>query len=105
MFVGGRGEDQIVSFRTNVDEIVSADEAHPLHVATDAETSEPSPYLRLRDGIDARLSRSVFYELVEHGVERCIDGRTTFGVWSCGSFFPLGALDAEPDDGGHDDAV
>ena len=100
MYVAGRGPNQVISFRTNVDEIVGVDADHALRVETHPETGEPSPYVQLRDGIDARLSRSVYYELVEHGEEREHDGRQVLGVWSSGRFFELGAINAadEPND-------
>lgn len=93
LFSGGAGRARIISLRSNVDEIVSVDNDHPLYVIKDPETGEPSPYLILRDGIEARLTRSVFYELVDLGVEEDIDGEPFFGVWSSGSFFALGKLD------------
>jgi hypothetical protein len=38
------------------------------------------------------ISRSVFLELAELGMEREVDGKLLFGVWSQGVFFPLGSL-------------
>jgi hypothetical protein len=96
LFRGGAGREQIISMRSNVDEIVSVDNDHPLYVSEDPQTGEPSPYLVLRQGIEARLTRSVFYELVDLGLEEDIDGEALFGVWSTGSFFPLGRLDPDP---------
>jgi hypothetical protein len=49
----------------------------------------------LREGIEARVARSVYYELVAQGVEEEIDGQLFFGVWSSGSFFALGKLEPE----------
>jgi uncharacterized protein len=83
---------RLLSFRTNVDEIVAADAAHPLRVATDAETGEPRPYLLVRDGLEARLTRPVFYELVDLGSEERVEGKIQFGVWSGRDFFPLGDI-------------
>ncbi len=93
MFRAGTGEHQVLSFRTNVDEIVTVDDDHPIHVETDPLTDEPSPYVRVRDGLDARMTRSVYYELVAHSVE--VDGPSgpQIGVWSSGTFFPLGNLE------------
>jgi hypothetical protein len=93
----GCGRDQVLTFRTNVDEMVTADAEHPLRVAHDVLTCEPTPYLRVRPGsgdraIEARISRAVYYELValaEPGVVGC---RRVMGVWSCRRFFPLGDL-------------
>jgi hypothetical protein len=96
MFVDGAGRDQRISFRTNLDEKVIADAAHPIRVAVDLDTSEPSPYVWLRDGLEALIVRAVFYELVEIGEEVEIDGETVLGVWSCGTFFHIGRI--EPDE-------
>ena len=92
LFAAGAGREQILSVRTNVDEIVTIDEAHPLEVITDPQTEQPSPYVRLRDGIDARLARSVYYEVVARGVEEKIGEEQFYGIWSAGQFFPLGRL-------------
>ncbi len=95
LFFSGAGREQIISLRSNVDEIVSVDNDHPLYVIDHPETGEPSPYLVMRNGIEARLTRAVFYELVSMGVEEPVDGALFFGVWSRGSFFPLGKLDGD----------
>ncbi|WP_321393013.1 DUF1285 domain-containing protein [Emcibacter sp.] len=82
----GEGEQQILHFRTNLDDYVTADADHPLRVEMDAETGEPSPYILVRDRLEALISRPVYYELAELVVEQ--DGR--YGVWSAGEFFVLG---------------
>ena len=93
LFVAGQGRERIVSFRTNVDEIVSVDDHHPLRVAIDPSTHEPSPYVLLLGRREARLTRAVFYELVALSEEREENGLTYLGVWSCGRFFALGSVD------------
>jgi hypothetical protein len=95
MFNAGSGREKMISLRTNVDEIVTVNDDHSLHVVTNPETGEPSPYVRLREGIEARVARSVYYELVAQGVEEEIDGQLFFGVWSSRSFFALGKLEPE----------
>jgi|SRR5579883_2618455 len=91
----GSGRDQALIFRTNIDETVAADADHPLRVVTDSASGEPSPYIFLREGLEARLSRPVFYELVELGQEERVGDTTLFGVWSKGKFFPLGRLSGD----------
>jgi hypothetical protein len=93
MFVEGEGKDQKISFRTNIDEMVIADSDHPIRVAVDVETGEPSPYVFLRDGLEALIVRAVFYDLVELGEEVEIDGETVLGVWSSGRFFAIGPVE------------
>jgi hypothetical protein len=86
------GENQELFFRTNVGDAVKADGEHPIRVVTDPETLEPSPYLLVRDRLEALIARPVFYELVERSVERTRSGITELGVDSCGEFFSLGKL-------------
>jgi uncharacterized protein len=93
----GDGRDQVLSFRTNVDEVITAGPNHPIRVAHDVLTCEPTPYILVRPGVgalgvEARISRAVYYELVALGVPHCVRGRRMLGVWSCGAFFPLGEL-------------
>jgi uncharacterized protein len=88
----GAGRDQRLIFRTNLDEIVAAGPQHKLRVETAADGA-PAPYIEVRPGLEARLLRPVFYELVEFGQEQEIAGETQFGVWSEGMFFRLGELD------------
>ncbi|WP_428486244.1 DUF1285 domain-containing protein [Rhodopila sp.] len=94
----GDGRDQILSFRTNIDEIVSAGLEHPIRIAHDILTCEPTPYLLVRPGaakhlgVEARINRATYYELVALAVPRWIGSRRVLGVWSQGQFFSLGDL-------------
>src|SRR5258707_10751675 len=47
----------------------------------------PNPYILVKPGLEARLSRAVFYQLVESGREERVGQATRFGVWSQGKFF------------------
>ena len=85
----GQGPDQQITLRTNLDEIVTAGRDHPLRVETAADGA-PAPYILVRDGIEARLLRPVFYDLVELGRDEEIAGIRQYGVWSGGVFFRLG---------------
>jgi len=90
----GEGRDQHLIFRTNLDEIVTAGPDHKLRVETAADGT-PAPYIMVRPGLEARLLRPVFYELVELAREEPIAGEVQFGVWSGGLFFRLGDLGEE----------
>ncbi|MFQ5959211.1 MAG: DUF1285 domain-containing protein [Alphaproteobacteria bacterium] len=90
----GSGRAQSLRFRTNLDDEVTADADHPLRVSHDAESGEPTPYVLVRDRLEALIARAVFYQLVELGVADEVDGDRLYGVWSGGCFFPLGQLDA-----------
>ena len=93
LFHAGSDEQQKISLRTNVDEIVTVDDDHPLMMVANGASGEPVPYVRLDKGLEARLTRPVYYELVTLGLETEIDGRKCLGVWSGGHLFPLGELD------------
>jgi len=93
----GDGQDQCLSFRTNIDEVVTAGPDHPIRVSHDLWTCEPTPYVRVRHGagnwmIEARIGRAVYYELVALAVPGWVGCRRMLGVWSQGQFFPLGEL-------------
>ncbi|WP_439888178.1 DUF1285 domain-containing protein [Pseudomonas sp. MBLB4123] len=88
--VEGEGERQALYFTSNVEDEVLAGAEHPLRVELDDRTQEPAPYVHVRANLEALVHRNVFYQLVELAVPREIDGQTWLGVWSAGSFFPLG---------------
>jgi hypothetical protein len=83
-------EHGLLAFRTNVDDVVTADAAHPIKVEIDAVTGEPTPSILVRDRLEALINRSVFYDLVEMAEVRSIGGREIMGVMSAGEFFPIG---------------
>jgi hypothetical protein len=90
----GEGETQFLSFRTNLDEWITAGPGHPIRLSPNRPCSEdtPIPYILVRDRLEARVTRAVFYELVALAVERPASQGTELGVWSKGVFFPLGTV-------------
>lgn len=82
-------EGEALRFTTNVGDVVEAGPDHALRVETDAETGEPAPYLHVRRGLEARLTRPVFYEIVEMARPRATPEGTRFGVTSSGAWFPV----------------
>lgn len=92
MHVTGSGQHQIVHLATNTDEIIAVSKQSPLLMKASPATGAMTPYVLNVDGIEAKLTRAIYYSLVEVGVmqEATTDG--LFGVWSSGSFFPLGAV-------------
>ena len=75
---------------TDVGDEARAGPDHPVVVETDPASGEPSPSVRVRADLWARIERSVFYELVEMAVVE--DGRLT--VRSDGCAFALGPVGA-----------
>ena len=97
MTANGSGEDQVLAFRTNLDEWVEAGPEHPIRVAHDGETGEPIPYIDIRKGLEARIARSVYYDMVNHCATTGSPAgeEAEVGVWSNKRFFVLGRLRGE----------
>ena len=85
----GEGQDQVLTFETNVGDVVVAGPDNPIRVARDAETGEPSPYILVRRNLEALIDRKSFYRLVEIGSHEDRDGTRWFGLWSSGQFFAV----------------
>ncbi|SFG98982.1 hypothetical protein SAMN04488020_105237 [Palleronia marisminoris] len=77
-------DDGTLTFQTNVGDRVGADADHPIRVERD-ESGEPSPYVMVRNGLEARIDRKSFYRLVDRGE---VEG-DWFGIRSAGTFFPI----------------
>ncbi|MDE1984929.1 MAG: DUF1285 domain-containing protein [Alphaproteobacteria bacterium] len=88
----GEGEDQRLTFTTNVGDEAVAGPEHIIRVNTDPVTQEPAPYLHVRSGLEAKIARAVFYQLADLAVPGDGADRDVLGVWSGGVFFPLGRL-------------
>ena len=92
----GRGRGQSVTLTTNVGDRVVAGRDHPLRVACDPESGQPSPYVLVRDGLEALIARAVYYRLVEAGRAVRRDGRWLWGIDAGGCFFVLGEAEDDP---------
>ena len=89
-FSGG----DVLRFRTNVDDFVDAGPGHPLRFDHDAATDGLKPYLHVRRDLWAKVTRALFYDLVERGEERDVGGKAMFGVASAGEFFAMAEASA-----------
>ena len=83
------GRAQTLHFRTNVDDWVACDREHALRFEPEAGTGGLRPYLHVRRELWARVKRALFYDLVDLGEERDVDGVRMFGVVSAGTFFAM----------------
>ena len=92
ILASGSGQNQSISFLTNLDENVTAGPDNPIRILHDSATANPSPYVLVRDGLEALISRAVYYDLVERAVEINRDGHTRLCVWSDGTSFELGIV-------------
>ncbi|WP_293576100.1 DUF1285 domain-containing protein [Phaeobacter sp.] len=81
----GEGQGQDLAFVTHVGDEITASASHPIRVVRDETTGEPSPYILVRDGLEALIDRKSFYRLIDLGTHH--DG--WFGLWSGGVFFQV----------------
>ena len=87
-----KGQPAIV-FTTNIGEKIVVDHKHPIRVDIDATTNQPRPYVHLREGLDALISRSAFYDLLNLAQQTERDGVGYLSVTSQGEKFELGSTD------------
>jgi hypothetical protein len=84
---------RVLHFRTNVDDWVACGPDHALRFEPEPGTGGLKPYLHVRRDLWAKVTRALFFDLVEIGEEREVDGRAMFGVASMGAFFPMAPAD------------
>ncbi|MCA1490840.1 DUF1285 domain-containing protein [Sinorhizobium alkalisoli] len=89
MSVTARNGASVLTFRTNVGDVVEAGPDHPLRFVIHGENSELKPYLHVRGRLEALVSRPVMYDLVELGEKAQIGGTEMFCVRSGGAVFPI----------------
>ncbi len=80
----GTAEAQSLVFLTNVDDVVAADSDHAIVLR--GAGARARPYVLVRDGLDALISRSVYYRLADLATTGPLG---SLGVWSNGAFFAL----------------
>jgi hypothetical protein len=85
---------RLLRFRTNVDDWVTAGPDHPLRFEPQPVTGGLKPFLHVRRDLWAKVTRALFYDLVELGEEREIDGARMFGVTSGSAFFAMAPADS-----------
>jgi len=84
---------RVLHFRTNVDDWVACGPQHALRFEPEAGTGGLKPYLHVRRDLWAKGTRALFFDLVEIGEEREVDGKVVFGVASMGVFFAMAPAD------------
>lgn len=89
MSVTERDGRRVLTFRTNVGDVVEAGREHPIRFVIRGENDELKPYLHVRGRLEALVTRAVMYDLVELGESVEIAGREIFCVRSGSSIFPV----------------
>lgn len=84
----GAGAEARLTLRTNVGDLVEAGPEHPLRFVVEAETGGLKPYIEVRNGLEALVSRSLVHDLVGRGE---VHGEA-FGIWAGGQFFAMAGL-------------
>lgn len=79
----------VLTFRTNVGDVVEAGGEHPLRFVIHGDNNELKPYLHVRGRLEALVSRAVMYQLVELGETIDVDGVAMFCLRSGGEIFPV----------------
>jgi len=88
---------QVLNFRTNVDDWIACGSAHELRFDPEPGTGGLKPYLHVRRGLWAKVTRSLFFDLVALGEQRTMADQAMFGVISMGAFFPMAPADQVKD--------
>src|SRR6516165_3291506 len=84
---------RVLHFRTNVDDWVACGPQHALRFEPETATGGLKHYLHERRDLWAKVTRTLFFDLVDIGEERDVEGRAMFGVASTGTFFPMAPAD------------
>ncbi len=87
--IEGSAAGRVLNFRTNVDDWVQCGPSHALRFEPQAGAGGLKPYLHVRRDLWAKVTRTLFFDLVELGEEREVEGRAMFGVTSRGAFFAM----------------
>jgi hypothetical protein len=78
------GRQRSIAFALDSGDAIILGKEHPLRLVEDL--NGLSPRILVRHGLEAELSRPVYYELAEMALG---EGSDPPGLWSDGSFFPL----------------
>ena len=87
MAVEGEGDARSIAFRTHVDDVVAVGPEHAIRFEREADDGL-KPYVHVRRGLWARVTRSLTYDLLALGEVRDVDGVPMFGVPVAGEFYP-----------------
>lgn len=85
---------QAIAFTTTLGDTIIADSNHPIRVEIDSFNQQPKPYIHFRNGLDALISRSAFFDLANTAQEIKHDGHNYLAVHSMGVAFMLGPTSA-----------
>ncbi len=80
----GDGRERTIALSLDSGDALLVGPDHPLRI--EASADGPSPRVLVRHGLEAELSRPLYYELADIAIA---EGHDPPGIWSEGAFFPL----------------
>jgi hypothetical protein len=86
MAVTGAGADQTLTFRTNVDDVVTVDCDHPMRFVSAPPDGGLKPYILVRGRLEALVTRALYADLANIAGT---NERGALGVWSGGVWWPM----------------
>ncbi len=86
MAVTGAGGEQVLTFRTNVDDLVTAGPAHPIRFVSVPPDGGLKPYILVRGRLEALVTRALYADLVNLADT---NAQGELGLWSGGVWWPM----------------
>ena len=82
-----QGDVELLTFKTNVGDTAVAGQDHKIEYRKRLGGEDSAPYIHVRAGLEAKIARPVFYDMINLAQTRMVDGVEMFGVTSEGIFF------------------
>ncbi|MEE9396592.1 MAG: DUF1285 domain-containing protein [Methylococcales bacterium] len=89
----GTGKEQILTFRSNVNDVIIAGHENSLRFEIDNENEGLKPYILVRGRLEALLTRAITLDLIALGQEVVLNGKSYFVIYSQGVLFPIMPVD------------
>ncbi len=91
--VAGQGDQQALTLRTHVGDVVEIGPEHKMRFEVELKHGGLKPYIHVRGRLEALASRPVLHQLIALGEEVEMDGQVMFALRSRGAVFPVMAVD------------
>jgi uncharacterized protein len=90
--VAGQGDQQALTLRTHVGDVVEIGPEHVMRFVVEPKHGGLKPYVHVRGRLEALASRPVMHQLMALGEEVEIEGQLMFALRSRGAIFPVMAV-------------
>jgi hypothetical protein len=85
----GKGKNKILNFTTQVGDTIKLSKENPLRISFNKKSMEPSPYILVRNNLEALIDRKNFYRLIDSAENAKHKNENWLGIWSENRFFPI----------------